>query len=129
LIKHRQAKSGTADMVEVIDFIAKRAAKYNIPMASHDDDAPNKVSFMKQRGVTISEFPTNLETAKYAGQQGMHVVVGAPNVIRGVSNSGNMKAIEAIQNNSAHIICSDYMSSSVLTCYLLSSLQAWAGYR
>jgi alpha-D-ribose 1-methylphosphonate 5-triphosphate diphosphatase len=114
LIEKRQSKTQTADAVHLIDMIAERACKYNIPIASHDDDSCEKVAFMRERGVTISEFPIDLKTAVTAASKGMHVVVGAPNIIRGRSNSGNMRAIEAIAHNAAHILCSDYMSSSIL---------------
>jgi len=114
LIEKRQAKAKGRDVVQLIDLIAERACRYNVPIASHDDDSCEKVASMRQRGVTISEFPINLETAVFAATEGMRVVVGAPNIIRGLSNSGNMKAIDAINHNAAHILCSDYISSSIL---------------
>jgi alpha-D-ribose 1-methylphosphonate 5-triphosphate diphosphatase len=65
-------------------------------------------------GVTICEFPVNLETAKHAAQRGLHVCVGAPNVVRGVSHDKNLRAFDAITAGAADIICSDYHPSSML---------------
>ncbi|MDR3566011.1 MAG: alpha-D-ribose 1-methylphosphonate 5-triphosphate diphosphatase [Negativicutes bacterium] len=114
LIEKRRSRTQAGNNNEMLDLIAERAGRYNLPVASHDDDSPDRIAFMKKKGVTISEFPVNLETALDAATQGMHVVVGAPNIVRGISNSGNMRALDAIGNHAAHIICSDYMSSSML---------------
>ena len=63
----------------------------------------------------ISEFPITLETAQYAAQQGMYVCVGAPNAVRGGSHDRNLRAADAITAGAAHILCSDYHPSSLLT--------------
>jgi len=44
----------------------------------------------------------------------MHVVVGAPNVLRGKSTSNNLSAREAIMANTADILCSDYYTPALL---------------
>lgn len=113
LIEKRRLGAGAIDN-EATELIADLARKFNLPVASHDDDSPEKVAYMRQKGATISEFPITLETARFAASQGMHVMVGAPNIIRGISNSGNMKALDAIKNSAADILCSDYISSSML---------------
>lgn len=114
IIASKQRQAQTVNVIEFIDMIAEKARRHNLPMASHDDDSCEKIAFMKQRGVTISEFPISLAEARHAADEGMNVVVGAPNIIRGLSNSGNMKALDAIRENAAHIICSDYLPSSIL---------------
>ena len=94
--------------------LAKLAKIKGIRLASHDDDTRGKIDTLLACEGIVSEFPINLETAAYARSKGIHVCVGAPNIIRGASHSNNMKAIEAITNNAADIICSDYLPSAML---------------
>lgn len=69
---------------------------------------------MQQLGVTISEFPVTMSAALAASQCGMHVAVGGPNVLRGLSTNGNLSALDAIGSNAVDILCSDYYSPSLL---------------
>jgi alpha-D-ribose 1-methylphosphonate 5-triphosphate diphosphatase len=106
-------------MQEAIDWsrlrkLADNAISRGIAIASHDDDAMDKIDEAIRLGVTVSEFPLNLETARYAAKRNIYVCVGAPNVVRGGSHDKNMSAIEAIKDGSAHILCSDYLPSSLL---------------
>jgi len=99
--------------------LKEKAKELNIPIASHDDDSEQKIDDMIELGVNISEFPIDVETACYAKKRGMHVIGGAPNVIRGESTSGNMKVIEGIENNTIDIICSDYLPSGMLNAIFI----------
>lgn len=94
--------------------LADRARDNGIRIASHDDDGSEKIDQMRPYGISVSEFPINLEAAQYATRQNLSVCVGAPNVVRGASHSKNLRAIEAIQSGCADILCSDYMPSSLL---------------
>ena len=67
-----------------------------------------------QIGVNISEFPITIEVAKEAKKKGFYTVVGAPNILLGGSHSGNMSAAEAILNDCADILCSDYYPQALL---------------
>ncbi|MBZ4653824.1 MAG: hypothetical protein JG781_1163 [Peptococcaceae bacterium] len=99
---------------QALKSLAEKARALSIPMASHDDDSADKVRFMKKLGVTLSEFPIDMETANFAAQEGLKVIVGGPNIIRGKSNSGNMSAMEAVKGGVVDIICSDYMPAAIL---------------
>jgi len=100
---------------EMLMHLADLAHEMNIPLASHDDDTLEKLSLMKNEyGVQISEFPIELEVAKKAHDEGMLVVVGAPNVMIGTSHAGNLSAIDAIKAGAADILCSDYYPASLL---------------
>ncbi|MDR3585407.1 MAG: alpha-D-ribose 1-methylphosphonate 5-triphosphate diphosphatase [Desulfosporosinus sp.] len=94
--------------------LAKIAKTKGIRLASHDDDTRGKIDTLLACEGMVSEFPINLETAVYARSKGIHVCVGAPNIIRGKSHSNNMKAIDAITNHAADIVCSDYLPSAML---------------
>jgi alpha-D-ribose 1-methylphosphonate 5-triphosphate diphosphatase len=85
-----------------------------IPVASHDDDTLEKLEENLKIGINISEFPISIETAKAAKSLGFSTVVGAANILRGSSHSGNMSAAEAVLEDCADIICSDYYSAAML---------------
>lgn len=95
--------------------IAIRAMEKNITLASHDDDSKDKINQNVEQGMTICEFPVNMSTAYYAREKNMDVSVGAPNIVRGKSHTNNLKAIDAIREGAANMICSDYLPSSMLT--------------
>lgn len=109
LIQRRQQVS--SDHLQHLSILAARAG---IAIASHDDDSKDKVDEAVSNGVSVCEFPINLETAKYAAERGLRVCVGAPNVVRGASHDKNLKAVDAISEGSADILCSDYHPSSML---------------
>jgi alpha-D-ribose 1-methylphosphonate 5-triphosphate diphosphatase len=83
-------------------------------MASHDDDSPQRVSTMAGMGVSISEFPLDLETARMAKTLGIATLVGAPNVLRGASQSGSLRALDAVRAGVATCLCGDYSAAALL---------------
>lgn len=105
--------------LDVIKEMADLAKENHISIASHDDDSLEKVELMKEIGATISEFPINLDVAKKAKEEGFMVSVGAPNILLGSSHSGNLSAIEAINNNVADILCSDYYPQGMLNAIFI----------
>ena len=64
--------------------------------------------------MAISEFPVNLETARAARAQGLATLFGAPNVLRGKSQSGSMRALDAIRAGVADCLCGDYSPAALL---------------
>ncbi|MDF1582761.1 MAG: alpha-D-ribose 1-methylphosphonate 5-triphosphate diphosphatase [Methyloprofundus sp.] len=107
-----------AAQVRVKELIAYAHSK-NVHVASHDDDCPEKVAEILDLGVHISEFPINLETAKVAYDSGMTTIMGAPNILRGKSQSGSMKAQDGIEHNVVSCLCSDYSPASLLVSLFL----------
>jgi alpha-D-ribose 1-methylphosphonate 5-triphosphate diphosphatase len=65
-------------------------------------------------GVRICEFPTTVLAASAADKHGQHIVMGAPNLVRGGSQSGNVAATELLGLGLLHILSSDYVPSSPL---------------
>lgn len=90
------------------------ARSRGIAVASHDDDTAAAVDHSRSFGATVSEFPLNLATTEYATARGMDVCVGAPNIVRGGSHDGNLKAVDAVKGGSANMLCSDYHPASLL---------------
>ncbi|WP_022723157.1 alpha-D-ribose 1-methylphosphonate 5-triphosphate diphosphatase [Rhodopseudomonas sp. B29] len=98
------------NMVEIVAL----AKQYNVPLASHDDTTEENVSDAIRDGVAVAEFPTTLEAARALHQAGIDILMGAPNVVRGGSHSGNIAAVELAQEGLLDILSSDYVPSSLL---------------
>lgn len=98
--------------------LAQHARELGIPLASHDDDRPEKVDVVKGLGVSVSEFPINLETAKAARAAGLSTLFGAPNVVRGKSQAGSMRALDAVREGVADCLCGDYSPAALLPAVL-----------
>ncbi len=99
---------------EILGYLIGLCKRYEIPLASHDDDTNEKIDWMRSMGITITEFPVNLETACYASNEGLYVCVGAPNILRGSSVIKNLSARQAVDEDCVDIICSDYVPMAVL---------------
>ncbi|MDD2702256.1 MAG: alpha-D-ribose 1-methylphosphonate 5-triphosphate diphosphatase [Sideroxydans sp.] len=109
------AKLAQGDSAKLrMEQLAERARALGIPLASHDDDQPEKVEVVKALGVTVSEFPINLPTARAARSAGLSTLFGAPNVVRGGSQSGSMRAADAVKEGAADCLCGDYSPAALL---------------
>jgi alpha-D-ribose 1-methylphosphonate 5-triphosphate diphosphatase len=94
--------------------LAEAAHGAGISVASHDDDSAERVETMLGIGADISEFPVNLQAAHAAKSAGMSTIFGAPNIIRGKSQSGSMKAIDAIREGVVDCLCADYAPATLI---------------
>lgn len=99
---------------DVVQDVTQLSARYSLPIASHDDDTRDKVAFMADLGATICEFPVTLEAAQEAKARGMHVVMGAPNALRGASHSGNLSAMDALAAGVVDMLAADYHPGALL---------------
>ena len=97
-----------------METLAQAARALGIPIASHDDDRPEKIDLMLPLGVSLSEFPINLETAQAARAAGLATMFGAPNILRGKSQSGSMRALDAVIEGVADCLCGDYSPAALL---------------
>lgn len=113
IVEELQQRRRLVDWGRLISLTSEARAR-GIAVASHDDDSEEAVNRSLAFGATVSEFPLNLATAKYARRKGMGVCVGAPNIVRGGSHDGNLKAVEAVKQGAANILCSDYHPASLL---------------
>lgn len=96
---------------EVPDSVARLAAAgraSKTPMLSHDDETPACRQAYRRQGVSIAEFPVNVETTQEAVKAGEFTVFGAPNVVRGGSHTGWTSATEMIRQGLCSILASDY---------------------
>jgi alpha-D-ribose 1-methylphosphonate 5-triphosphate diphosphatase len=112
LLKHKRAarRAGYARVKELLAAARVRG----VPVASHDDDSPARVRERAAIGAQISEFPVNLETAQAARACGIRTVYGAPNILRGASQAGSMRAIDAVRAGLCDCLCADYAPATLL---------------
>jgi len=86
----------------------------NVVLASHDDTTVEHVNESAEAGSSIAEFPTTLEAAQASHNKGIAVIMGAPNLIRGGSHSGNVAASELARHDVLDIFSSDYIPASLI---------------
>lgn len=90
------------------------ARAHDIVLASHDDTTVEHVEESIADEVAIAEFPTTLEAARRSHEAGVKVVMGAPNVVRGGSHSGNVAAETLAREGVLDVLSSDYVPASLL---------------
>jgi alpha-D-ribose 1-methylphosphonate 5-triphosphate diphosphatase len=94
------------------------ARRYGAVLASHDDTTAEQVAVSAGHGIRLAEFPTTPEAAAACRAHGIAIMMGAPNLIRGGSHSGNVAAAELAGMDLLDIVSSDYVPSSLLTSAL-----------
>jgi alpha-D-ribose 1-methylphosphonate 5-triphosphate diphosphatase len=90
------------------------ARTHGVPLASHDDTTDENVVDAVRDEVAVAEFPTTLEAARGLHEAGIAILMGAPNVVRGGSHSGNIAAADLAREGLLDILSSDYIPSSLL---------------
>jgi len=96
------------------DVLAKASALRGITIASHDDATLAHVDEAIGYGVKLAEFPTSIEAARASHEAGMSVLMGAPNIVRGGSHSGNVAAGDLAAIGVLDVLSSDYIPLSLL---------------
>ncbi len=95
-------------------IIAESCREAHVALASHDDATAEHVEEAVALGVSLAEFPTTVEAARLSAEAGLQVLMGAPNVVRGGSHSGNVSAAELLDHGTLDILSSDYVPFSLL---------------
>jgi len=113
--KALSALMGTAHEAAAVEA----ARRYGAVLASHDDTTEGHVAQSARHGATFAEFPTTAEAARACRAQGIAVMMGAPNLIRGGSHSGNVAAKALAEEGLLDILSSDYVPSSLLSAALM----------
>jgi alpha-D-ribose 1-methylphosphonate 5-triphosphate diphosphatase len=101
------------------------AARLRARLASHDDTTAAHVAQSAAQGARLAEFPTTLAAARACRDHGIAVMMGAPNLIRGGSHSGNVSAGELADAGLLDILSSDYAPASLLSGAVM--LGDWLG--
>ncbi len=104
--------------------LVELAQKHGTPMASHDDTTAEHVQQAIHDKVAIAEFPTNVPSAQGLHANGIKVMMGAPNLVRGGSHSGNVATAELARAGLLDLMSSDYVPASLLLAALMLPKQA-----
>lgn len=124
--KHGVSRAGFDEYIEFLYALRARlgakheaaavaaARRYGATLASHDDTTAGQVEVSAGHDVTVAEFPTTLEAARACREAGIAVMMGAPNVVRGGSHSGNVAAQDLADAGLLEILSSDYVPAALL---------------
>ena len=88
--------------------LAARLAAGGVILGSHDDASPQTRARWRAMGVGLCEFPETHAAAQAARHGGDGIVLGAPNVVRGGSHSGNVSAQDLAEAGLCDALASDY---------------------
>ena len=103
--------------------VAEACHARGVVLASHDDATIDHVSEAIEQGIRVAEFPTTSEAARASHEAGMGVLMGAPNVMRGGSHSGNVSARTLAEAGLLDILSSDYIPFSLIqSAFFLGSV-------
>jgi alpha-D-ribose 1-methylphosphonate 5-triphosphate diphosphatase len=95
-------------------LVIRLAQENGVALASHDDATTAHVDEAIAAGMTIAEFPTTSAAAAASRAAGMAILMGAPNVVRGGSHSGNVSALDLAEAGLLDVLSSDYVPQSLL---------------
>ncbi|MCP4383627.1 MAG: alpha-D-ribose 1-methylphosphonate 5-triphosphate diphosphatase [Hyphomicrobiales bacterium] len=120
LVQRRQAEAGRWSPGNR-RALAEVCRERGIVLASHDDATEAHVEEAVQHGVALAEFPTTVDAARASHHAGLQVLMGAPNIVRGGSHSGNVAARELADAGLLDVLSSDYIPFSLLqSAFLLA---------
>lgn len=97
-----------------IERAAARARADGATLFAHDETSPEQRRYFRNLGAVASEFPLNDETARCARAAGEHIILGAPNVVRGGSHLGAVNAADSVEAGLCSVLASDYYYPSQL---------------
>ena len=95
------------------------ASRFGAVLASHDDTTEEQVSVSAGYGIRLAEFPTTVEAARACRAHEIKVMMGAPNLVRGGSHSGNVAARDLAELELLDIVSSDYVPAALLMSAIL----------
>ena len=102
------------DVAGAVEKLALAARENGNVLLAHDEASPDERRHFRALGAVSSEFPLTLETAAEARAFGEHVILGAPNVVRGGSHNGALDATTAVRDGLCSVLASDYHYPSPL---------------
>jgi alpha-D-ribose 1-methylphosphonate 5-triphosphate diphosphatase len=88
--------------------LAEAFDRLGVTYGSHDDPDAETREVYRMIGARVAEFPTRFRAAAAAKAGGDPVLMGAPNVVRGGSQAGNVAAVELIRPGLCDGLVSDY---------------------
>jgi alpha-D-ribose 1-methylphosphonate 5-triphosphate diphosphatase len=114
LVEDRWARR--AEVPGAIATMAAAARAAGATLLGHDETSPEMRAEYRALGAVTCEFPMTLETAEAARAAGEHIVLGAPNVVRGGSHNSALDA-------ACTVLASDYYyPAPLLAAFRLAEL-------
>lgn len=104
----RAAQAQDERVPAALKQLAARLTAAGVSLGSHDDGTAELRAYYRGIGAPICEFPTSFEAAQAARDAGEPVLMGAPNVVRGGSQAGNIAAMGLIEDGLCDALVSDY---------------------
>ena len=119
--QHVRTRQALGDAVRADHEAAAVAAAQRLGavLASHDDTLVAHVARSAGHGISLAEFPTTEDAARACRQHGIAVMMGAPNLVRGGSHSGNVSAAALAGAGLLDIVSSDYVPAALLYAAVL----------
>ncbi len=121
IIADREARLPVRE--EALRWLGERARVGAVRLLGHDPASAAEIDALVARGGAVAEFPTTVQAATAARNRGLAVVMGAPNVLRGSSHSGNVSAVELTSRGLVTTLASDYLPSGLLAAAFLLAEQ------
>lgn len=98
----------TKEMPRALLAMAEAFDRCGVVYGSHDDRDAETRELYRIIGARIAEFPTTRRAAAAAKAGGDPVLMGAPNVVRGGSQAGNVSALDVVRDGLCDGLVSDY---------------------
>jgi len=118
-----QTRNSSRNRHALLELCSARA----LPLASHDDTTVEQVQEAAEAGMRISEFPTTEAAAREARRLGLGIVMGAPNMVRGGSHSGNVSTRQLAESGLVDCLSSDYVPHALLhAAFMLHEEAGWS---
>lgn len=114
-----QAKLRARDVPRHLCSLAEAFDELGVLYGSHDDPDGETRERYCMIGARIAEFPTTRQAARAAHAMMCPVILGAPNVVRGKSQAGNVSATDLVAEGLCDALVSDYHIPAL-------ALAAWA---
>lgn len=114
-MRERQEQFADPHRARIVEIARDRG----LTLASHDDATEDHVLQSVAEGCAIAEFPITATAATLARQHGQATIMGAPNVVRGGSHSGNVSARDLARQGVLSGLSSDYVPYSLLQAAFL----------
>lgn len=112
-----------AQVPGAIATMAAAARANGATILGHDETSPEMRAEYRALGAITCEFPMNLETARAARAAGEHIILGAPNVVRGGSHNNALDAASAVADGLCTVLASDYYyPAPLLAAFRLTEL-------
>jgi alpha-D-ribose 1-methylphosphonate 5-triphosphate diphosphatase len=130
-VTHQQVERSGIETIELAELLARAIAARpegwrqevqladtaraaGCPTASHDQSTTDDLMRDLRLGVSLTEFPETVTLARAYREQGIAVVLGAPNLVRGRSHLGRLSVVDAVGAGVCDVLCSDYHYPSLL---------------